>query len=870
MMDAPQPPKMAVWLLRCFCKAWYVEVIEGDLYELFLRQYQQYPNKAKWLYTWNVIRFFRWRYIKDLDDVQPLIPFGMFKTYFKVSVRNMTRHRVQSLFNIFGLAIGVACCVLIMTHVRHQLSYDQKIPNLDQIYRVTINGTGPNTPAQLVKSMVSDYPEVTNGVRLSGPMESVVKVGNSYTKQAGIIMTDSTFFDLFPTSFISGSAETALHGPNNAVLTQKVAQKFFGNDDPIGRLIAIDNQDYVVSGVVMDAPKSTTIPYAIILTYPSESWATVGNWTANNFFSYLQLVPNANVELLESKFPEFIKRYLGPVILKYYSQYGSYEEFVEDGHHLTFGLVPMSEIHLNHPRLTLSNPGNYQHLVIFSMVALFIMILACMNYVNMATAKSALRAKEIGMRKVMGSYKGAIAQQFLLESFVISGIAVVLGVGLSLLALPYFNRVSQEGYAVMDVLSLRSIVGFVTIWVLVGLMAGLYPAIYLSSFRPIAALKGESTVGSGSRVRAVLVILQFSVSLFLMVSTVIVFHQLNHMSTRKLGVDAEHVYVLSNNAELMGQFTGFKNQLKTNANIVDVAVSNGFPSQGMADWHYQTVEDHPVSIDPYNVFVDPEVKDVWGLQLIQGRFFNSSLVTDQTAIVVNQKLVEDLGWQEPIGQVLSRGPGEDFKVIGVIANFVTHSAKRGDYPMVLRYESIDKIWGEKYISIKVEGDAQTSLKFIQKVWDSFLPGYPMDGQFMDDSFQKLYESEKRFGTMFTGASILAIVIACLGVFSLAAFVLERKKKEIALRKILGARIDQLFWRISGYFIRLILIAALLALPVTYYLGNRWLEDYVDRISIDSWMMILPLFMVVLIAVMTISYQTYISANKNPIRSIQAE
>ena len=870
MSVKPEPPKFAMKLLQWFCKPWYVEVIEGDLYELFDREAEYSPNVARWKFTWNVIRFFRWRYIKDLDDFVPKSPFGMFKTYFKVSFRNMAKNKAQSLLNIMGLAIGIACCVIILTHVRHQTSFDKNIPQVEDIYRVTINGRGPYTPAQLVKYMKADYPEILNGTRLGGLGEVVIKQGDQFIKQQNVLMADSTFFDLFPNTFIRGEAKTALNGPNDVVLTESMAQKYFPEKDPIGEIIEIDEVKCVIKAIVKDAPRATTIPYQIIQSIPWEKWATTGNWTGNNFYSYFKLAPGADPEILESKFPSFIEKYMGDEILKFNPQYNSYQEFVQDNNQHTFVLIPMRDIHLHHPRLTLGTPGNYNNLIIFSLVALFILLLACINYVNMATAKSSLRAKEIGIRKVLGSVKNLIAQQFMVESFVITGVAIFIAIGLTLIVLPYFNLISENQYEVLDIISLRNIGWFFVIWVVVGLLAGLYPASFLSSFKPIAALKGESKTGGNQRLRSSLVVLQFAISMFLMVATFIVYAQLRHMSNRNLGLDAEQVFILSDADKIVSKMDRFKSLLMGNSNISNVAFTSGYPSGIIADWGYHSTGENVVSVDPLNVFADPNILDVWGLELTEGRFFEPGLKSDSMTIVINEQLQSELGWKDPIGKNLSRGGGQDFRVIGVVRDFVTRSAKNQGSSLLFRWSSASTPFANHFASIKVKGNITDALDHIDKTWANLLPGFPMDGQFMDDSFQRLYEGEKRFGKMFTGASVLAIIIACIGLFSLTAFILERKKKEIALRKVMGARVDQLFYGVSRYFVRLVLISAVLAIPISFYVGDFWLSSYVDRISLNTMIFLIPLLLMLAISLITISYQTYRSTVKNPVEALKEE
>ena len=838
--------------------------------ELFDREIHNSPRKARWQFTMNVFRFMRWRYIKDVDDFQPKSPFGMFKNYFKVSLRNMARNRLQSFFNVFGLAVGIACCILIMMHVKHQFKYDKHIDGLANIYRVVINNGGPYTPARLVKTMIADYPEVINGTRVNGTFEAVIKIEDNYIKQDGCLIADSTFFNVFPTEFLRGDPKTALNQANKVVLTKSLADKLFPEEDAMGKIINSDDEDYIVSAIVTDPPRTTSIPYKVIIPIPWEYWATTGWWTGNNFYSYLRLAPQTDPKSLQAKFPDFVERYIGPDILKNNPQYGSFEDYLADGRNHAFSLVRMQDIHLHHPRLSLGTSANYDNLIIFSSIALFILIIACINYINMSTAKSSLRAKEIGMRKVLGSVRSLIAQQFMIESYLIAGLSIVSGVVLAMLILPYFNTISQIEYQVSDIINFENFLWFIGIWIMVGLLAGAYPANYLASFKPIAALRGESVQGGNTKLRSSLVVLQFSISLFLMVATFIVYNQLQFMSERSLGVDADQVYVLSGGDNISDNYDAFRQQLKSNSNVVDVAVSNSYPSAFMGDWNYNTIEDNPRQISPFNLFVEQHVKDVWGLSLKQGRFFDATLATDTAKIVVNETLVKELGWKDPIGQYLSRGSGERFQVTGVIADFVTRSAKRGNYPMIMRYAPMESMYGGKYISIKMSGNMMAALDHTEDVWDQFLPGYPMDGLFMDDSFQRMYDGERRFGLLFTGFSVLAVLIACMGLFSLATFVLERKKKEIALRKVMGAAIGQIFYGVSRYFICLILFAAVISLPLSYFLGEKWLEDYVERISINGWLLIIPLITILTIALVTISFQTYRSAVRNPVDALKEE
>ncbi len=870
-MTPATPPKLPFRILRWFCKPWYAEVIEGDLLELYHRQVATDPAKARLAAYMNVIRFFRWRYIKDLEDFQPNTPFGMFKTYFKVTMRSMGKNKVQTTLNILGLSMAIAACLLILIHIKYQFAFDKHLPQFENIYRVTLNERGGNTPALLVKQMQADYPEVLNGTRISGPLESVISLQGRYIRQGGGIYADSTFFDLFPATFLAGRSGQVLSGPRDVVLTKRVSDKLFPNGEAVGEEINVDGDDYRITAVIENPPATSSIPYEFILSMPRESWVTNGWWTGNNFYSYLLVDPNVNIDQLESKFPDFVQRYIGPEILGFYDAYATLEDYFAEGHQYSFGLAPMKDIHLHHPRLSLGTGADYQSILTFGGVAVFILLIACINYVNMATARSSLRAKEIGMRKVMGSVKSLIAQQFLLESFVITSIAMAAGLVLALVCLPYFNQVSLGSYGIWDIVNLENALWFFLILIATSLLSGIYPALYLASFRPIAALKGETVKGGGSRMRSGLVIFQFSVSLLLMVGTYIVYQQISLMSNRKLGLATEQTYVIRDARKIAGDFGAFKNQLLSQAAISQVGLANGYPSGGMADWNYTSVDEDQIQLSPNNIFVSSEILEVWGLKLQSGRFFSANLGTDTMNIVVNETLVKTLGWEEPLGKMLGRSEGH-FKIIGVVEDFALGSAKSGNAPVVFRYmnDGVFDIFGGDYLMVKIDGNLRDALEHIEATWDRFLPNYPLDGRFMDDSFQALYDGERRFGLLFSGFSVLAIVIASIGLFTLSAFVLERKRKEIAIRKVLGARVGQIFVRIIAYFGRLIIASTFIAVPVAFYLGHDWLDNYEERIDLSSMIFVIPLALLALISLVTVALQTYRMAANNPLDSLKEE
>ncbi len=871
--ENPDPPKWPLRILGWFCKPYYLEVIEGDLIEIFSREAMISGSKAKMRFTWSVFRFFRFRYLKNLEDYQSISSIGMLKNYFKVTLRTMLRQKSYTLFNVIGLASGVAACLLIIMHISYQLTYDKYVPDIDRVYRI-VNDWGSTsyngyTSPRLVKQLKLDYPEIEEGARVMGMWESVIKIEDSYVVQEGTMIADSTFFKIFPTKFYAGTSETALNEPNSVVLTKSVADKLFPDEDAFGKMLNADDEEYQVTGVVEDVPNNSTVPYKVIASMPHEYWVTDGWWTGNSFFSFLKLKENADPQGLRIKFPEFVRQYIAPEMMSYMAGYDSWDDYLADGNYRSLELIPLADVHLHQPRLDLGNGGSYNNIIIFSVVAFFILLIACINYVNMSTARSSLRAKEVGMRKVMGSVRSTIMQQFLVESMMITVISVIIGILLSILILPYFNQLTEMSYTVSNLFSLQNSLWILGLLVLIGLLAGSYPALYLSSFSPITALRGESVRGGSSKMRMGLVIFQFAVSIFLITGTIIVYQQVSHMTKRNLGLNSEQVFVLTGGNKIKDQLNTFRTELISNSNIAEMGVVSNYPSGMIPDWNYQTTGENAITLSPDHVFSDEYAMQALGMELVEGKFF-SGIATDTAAVLVNEKFVSMAGWDDAIGQIVERGGGENYRVIGVVKDVVLRTGGRNIRPGLYRYSKAEDMSGGTYMLMKVSGNYQEAIKKIEATWDQFVPGYPFDGFFLDDSFDRLYNSERRFGKVFTTFSGLAILIASIGLFALAAFTLERRMKEIAIRKVLGATVTKVVTIIIWDFLKLIIIGSIIAIPVVIYLGNNWLENYDYRITIDPILIIVPILLVSLMAILTIGYKSYVTATDNPVNALKQE
>ena len=870
----PMPPKWPIRILRWFCKPYYLEMIEGDLVELFERESLVNKAKARRKFSWSALKFFRLRFIKNVDDFKPLSSYGMYRNYLKVTLRSMRKHMSFALFNVVGLAVGVMSCLLLVVHINYQLSYDKHIDDVDQIYRIVNDrGTGNFngwTPAPLAPQMAADFPEFEYVIRVIGSYPTILEIDGEFIHQDGAMSADPDFFEMFPTEFISGDPQSALDGPSKLVLTKSTSEKLFGTAESIGKTIHQDGEPFTVSAIVADPPKNTSVPYEFIYPLPEES-ANNPYWTGNNLYTFGKLLTGADLTGLELKFPDFVKRYLAPEAMEYLTDYETWEDFLADKNYVSYKMIPLQDVHLDYPRLDLGSGGSKENVIVFSIIALFILLIACINYINMSTARSSIRAKEIGMRKVLGSLRKSLVAQFLLESLIITLLAILVGVMLAILALPFFNQLTQMNYDISILFTWSSMLWILILVLVIGLIAGSYPAFFLSSFKPLMALKGENVSGGSRRLRTGLVVFQFAISIFLITGTFIVFQQVSHMSDRELGLNAEQIYVVKHGSKLEESSSVFRNELLSHPNVSEVSAWSHFPSGPIPDWRYKTVGENPVTIDPDNLFVDEYAQNALGLEIVTGKFF-SGIASDTASVVVNQAFVKTAGWEEPIGEMVDRGEDNKFRVIGVVKDFVLRSGKNDIREVIFRNtgDISDFSFEGPYLHVRMNGDFQETLSFIESTWRQFVPGFPYDGFFLDDSFDQLYNSERRFGKLFTSFSSLAIILASIGLFALAAFTLERRTKELAIRKVLGATHTKVVSMIIWDFLKLILVGALLATPFVFYLGDDWLNNYDYRIQVNPMTFIVPIILVGMFSTLSIGYKSYIAAIDNPANALKQE
>jgi putative ABC transport system permease protein len=573
-MKEKSPPAWVLQLLQFACKDRYIEQIEGDLYELFNRE--QSLRFAKIKFTWNAMRFFRLRYLKGLDDYQQLTTLAMIKNYLKVAIRTLLKQKSYATINTLGLAIGLASCLLIVMYISNERSYDNFYPDIDKMYRVANGEKGRHTPSLLASTMMRDYPQVEVATKISGLHEAHIQMKNETFVQEGGCWADENVFEVFEMEFVLGNKDEALSKPDNMVLTESLAKKYFPSEPAMEQTMEIDGDLYTVTGVVKDPPRNTHFPFKFIVADPINPNDEY-NWTGNNYWTYAKIQQGVSVEEMNEHLQQLFAKYAGPEIISF-SGHATFQDFLDEYADRYFGytLHPVSDIHLYTPHFSMGARGDYKNVVIFSLVALFILLIACVNYINMSTARSAVRSKEVGIRKALGSQRKNIIYQFLTESTLITFLSLIFAVAISGAALDYFNVLTGREFTFSDLFALDSILAIIGLLLIVGLLAGAYPAYIISSFSPIKALRGQMQQAGKRGLRNGLVAFQFAISIFLVAATVVIYSQVRYMQSQELGVNIEQTLVINNGSEIGDKYELFKTMLEQRTDVENVAkASNG-------------------------------------------------------------------------------------------------------------------------------------------------------------------------------------------------------------------------------------------------------------------------------------------------------
>jgi len=785
----------------------------------------------------------------------------MIKNYIKIALRNLKRQKGYSLINIAGLAIGMACCILILLWVQDELSFDRFHENSDNIYRVIqdINfadhsTTWAITQGPLGPSLNEDFPEIVNFTRVTGRRFRLTYGDHSYDEVVG--MADGSIFEMFTFPLIEGDPQTALSDPHSIVLTEKMAKKYFGDDHPIGKVLKADDRyDFLVTGIIEEFPMKSHFRYDFLIPFifGRELKYTVDNWRNSQFRTYVQLQEGIPYRDVVQKISGYL--YEKPTIEK----------------DARLNLQPLARIHLYSNYEFDSTHGDITYVTIFSLIAFFILMIACINFMNLTTARSAPRAREVGVRKVAGAYRIDLIRQFFGESIFLAFIALFFAVGLVALLLPEFNDLASKELSFASSANLYALILLVGITLFTGIIAGSYPALFLSAFQPAHVLKGALHSGfKGASFRKVLVVLQFSLTILLIVCTSIVYNQMDFMRNKKLGYDKEYLVYAVLRGDMRKQFDAVKEELLKNPNILEITSSATVPTYGYnfsnSLWRWEG-QDPDEEILMRASFIDYNYFKTFGMEIIEGRPYSKEHATDpEEALIVNEEAVKVMGMESPIGKRLGIGENQA-KIIGVVKNYHFRTLREKIEPLILILNP-RQCWA-LFARLRSDDLSQT-IGHMEKMWGRFAPGFPFDYRFMDEAIDNLYRSEKQIGTIFRYFAILAIFISCLGLFGLSSFMAEQRTKEIGIRKVLGATVSNILLLLSKEYVKWVLIANIIAWPAAYYAMNRWLQGYAYRVNIAAWSFVLAAMLALAIALMTVSYQAVRAATALPADALRYE
>ena len=794
----------------------------------------------------------------------------MIQNYLKVSFRTIQRHKLYSCINIFGLAIGMTCFTLIFLWVQDELSYDRFHEKADRIHRVAVSAkigdteiNQATTPPALAGTLLMDYPEVLHSVRMAYDKKTaLIQHGDSCLYEQNIVAADPSFFDVFTFRFFKGDPKTALAQPNTVVLTEKAAAKYFGDRNPVNELLKIDKSEYRVTGVIENIPEQSHFHFDLFLSSLTFPWSRSTSWWNNDYKTYVVLRENYTVDAFAAKLIEVVKKHVYK---------GGEESWAKTGNYWRYYLQPVTKIHLHsHLDGEFEANGSATYISIFSIIAFFILIMSCTNYISLSTARSSARALEVGVRKVLGPKRSQLIRQFLSESIVSSLTALLLACGVAAILLPYFRALVGKSLRIDLAENPIVLLYLIGLALITGIVSGAYPAFLLSSFLPASALKHAAPRQSrNSWFRNGLVLIQFSICVFLIIGTLNVNRQLKYTQNKNLGFDREHVVVVKNHLPASEKNDLFKERLKKHSSIISASDSSSLPGRDVDNYGFVPEGEETITM---NVFCcDDAFLDTLGLEMKTGRFYSRDFKTDTSAIIINEETVSLLGWEDPLNRYIYSN-NQNLKVIGVVKDFHYQSLHQPVRPMafLLLKGAYDFITAE-YISVRVKPEnIKATLHFIEKTWDEYFPGMPFDYSFLDEDYSNLYKNEQLTEKTFSIFTFLAILIASFGLFGLSSFLAVARTKEIGIRKVFGASNPGIVFMFSKEFTKWIVLSNIVSWPIAYLVMNAWLQNFAYRIDIGIWPFILAAFLSLAIAFLTVCYQSYKAAIVNPVDSLRYE
>ena len=809
----------------------------------------------------------------------------MIRNYIKTAYRSLLKNKGFTVLNVLGLSLGLASCLLIIFYVVDELSYDRYNTKADRIYRVNEDlKLGENNVLYavcmppLAQALKSDFPYVENTVRIKNAGSRHVKKGAESILENNMAFADPSLFDVFTLPMISGSPASALVEPNSVVITESTAKKYFNSTNVVGRTLTFDNNNaYMVTGVIKDIPRTSHFNFDFFISMSTFPDSRSDQWLRSDYNTYVLFKDAADHKKLEAALPAFLNKYSGQQMQSQLKM--STAAFEKSGSYFRLNLTALTDIHLKSNRTGELGPNStIQYVYIFSAIALFILLIACVNFMNLSTARSANRAREVGVRKVLGSPRKYLVFQFLTESILITLVATIIAFVAATALLPAFNQLSGKSMVINGQMLTWLIPALLGIIVVVGSLAGAYPALFLSAFQPINVLKGKLSAGfKGGGLRSFLVVMQFSISIFLIVGTLVIHNQLNYIQSKDLGYNRNQVLIVQNAFELGNQAQTFKQEVKQIPGVEDATLTGYLPTANQKNtsiFFKDASFDQKKALFPQTWEVDEDYIKTLDMKMAAGRSFSSEMQTDSSAIIINEAAAKFLGLGDPLNKPLYRSNGgeqvvsnsKQYHIIGVVKDFNFASLRDVVSPMVLVLAH-----NTGALSVRMSGNnIPALLSQIRNKWSGLSPGVQMNFSFMDQDFDANYRTEQRTGSVSIVFTSLALIIACLGLFGLAAYAAEQRNKEIGIRKVLGASVSAITTMLSFDFIKLVLIAILIALPAGWYLMNKWLQDFAYRVNIQWWVLALAGFTAILIAFITICFQTIKAALSNPVDSLRSE
>jgi len=787
----------------------------------------------------------------------------MLKNLIKTAVGHILKHFGYSVLNILGLTLGISSALFLIIYVADEISYDHYHEKADRIYRVSTTIKEPDDKFTWIVAqipfgpqVVHDYPEVQSFVRFIPMPRALYKFEDKEFNEENFFYVDSTLFDIFSYKVIKGEVKSALLAPKKIILTEKIANRYFGKSDPIGKTLTTGNDTYEVTGVIQDVPSNSHFRFDAVASrnnLPKQ----LGSWGNFGVYTYLLFPANFDVKAFETKMQGMYETYMKPI-------------FGPMNITLSYILEPITRIHLYSTNANEPEPtGSITYVYIFGIVAIFLVLIAAMNYMNLATARSTKRAREVGLRKVVGSRRSPLVLQFLSESMAFTFISLIISIILIILLLPIFNHLAGKSFNLQVIYSPVVIISLLAVMIIVGIFGGSYPAFFLSRFSPVTVLKGEITPGSaGSLFRKILVVIQFTVSVIMIICTLIVFTQLNYLKTMDQGFDQKNVISLQLNGPMSRKYPVLKQGLLENPNVKFVTSTNSSVGEGSGKLIFNVETDQGMAQKGVNfTLVDHDFIETMGIKMVSGRAFQQNMPSDTlSAVVVNETFVNRMGWKDPIGKKVEAGDANTLRarVIGVMKDYHQTGMYNDIESLLMAYRPLNDI-----IYIKLSGnETQPTLSFIETKWKEIFPGQPFVYTYLSERFNRQFDADEKRGLIFTMFTILAILIACLGLFGLASYMVEQRTKEIGIRKVFGANENTILRLISRDFLILVSIGIVIAVPVAYYFMSRWLENYVYRTKIGVPLLLSAALLTILITFITISYKAYQAAIMNPANALK--